>query len=251
MGLFDFFKKKSSDSNQGKKQELTTPVDLNSYLIETLKNRLIQLEYNVEKHPQYLALLVDHEIEIATAIIDNPNNHPSVLQLMVLTIQSKYFPNGIEEQIAGIGATIKDKVNHVIDNYIYTTFLTLMDSFSETHNPNLDFYTTNGKEILWHPKLGNLVLQGQWDEEPQNEPFFEIVKDKIKNKLTSNKFNWLKLYIAKLADGTIIGECTFNNEPWEEGLNDITEYAESWEAKSSFQALKQLIVFRRCDAYDE
>jgi len=110
---------------------------------------------------------------------------------------------------------------------------------------------TNEKEILWHPKLGNLTLQGQWNEQPQNEPFFELLKEKIKPKLTSNKLNWLKLYISKRADETIIGECLFNNEPWEEGLIDITKYAETWKIKSNFQGLKQFIMFRRCDAYDE
>jgi hypothetical protein len=251
MGLFDFFKKKSSVSKQIDRQQ-PEPIDNNSYLLETLRSRLIELGYQVDKHPQYLALIVNSEIEIATVIIDNPNNHPSILHLMILTIQSKYFPNGIEENIVGIGTSIQDKVNSVIDNYINTTFLPIIDSFSDSHNPDLDFsIIMNGKEVLWHPKLGNLTLQGQWNDQPENEPFFEIIKNKLKDKLTSNKLNWLKLYISKRADGTIIGECLFNNEPWEDGLADITAYAKSWKLKSDFQGLKQFIMFRKCDACDE
>lgn len=227
-------------------------IDNNSYLLDTLKNRLIELGYQVNRHPQYLALIVNSEIEIATFIIDNPNNHPNILHLMILTIQPKFFPNGIEENIVGIGMNIKDKVNSVIDNYINTTFLPIIDSFSDSHNPNLDLsIIMNGKEVLWHPKLGNLTLQGQWNDQPQNEPLFEIIKGKLKNKLTQNKLNWLKLYISKQADGTIIGECLFNNESWEEGLADITEYAKSWKLKSDFQGMKQFIMFRKCDVYDE
>jgi len=252
MGLFDFLKKKSSDNDRVDKQTTTTPIDNNSYLLETLNSRLIELGYQVDRHPQYLALIVNSEIEIATVIINNPNNHPSILHLMILTIQPKYFPNGIEENIVGIGDNIQAKVNSVIDNYINTTFLPIIDSFSDSHNPDLDFSTIlNDKEVLWHPKLGNLTLQGQWNDQPQNETFFDIIRDKLKNKLTSNKLNWLKLYISKRADGTIIGECLFNNEPWEEGLVDITEYAKSWKLKSDFQGLKQFIMFRKCDAFDE
>jgi len=251
MGLFDFFKKKSFDSKQVDRQR-TEPMDNNSYLLESLRNRLIGLGYQAEKHPQYLALIVNTEIEIATAIIDNPNNHPSILHLMILTVHPMYFPNGIEENIVGIGMNIQDKVKSVIDNYINTTFLPIIDSFSDSHNPDLDFsIIMNEKEVLWHPKLGNLTLQGQWNDQPENEPFFEIIKDKIKGKLTLNKLNWLKLYISKRADGTIIGECLFNNEPWEEGLADITAFAKSWKLKSDFQGLKQFMVFRKCDAYDE
>jgi hypothetical protein len=250
MRLFDFFKKKPSDNKQSDAEQ-TPPIDNNSFLLETLNSRLTKLGYQVERHPQYLALIVNSELEIATVIIDNPNNHPSVLQLMILTIHSMYFPNGIEENIVGIGESIRDKVASVIDNYINTTFLPIMDSFSDSHSPELDFsITIDGREILWHPKLGNLTLQGQWNSQPQNEPFFEVIKEKLKKKLTSNKLNWLKLYISKRADGTIIGECNFNNQPWKDGLDDITEYAKSWEMKSNFQGLKQFIVFRRCDACD-
>lgn len=246
MGLFDLFKRKSSDRQQPE------PIDNNSYLLETLKNRLVELGYQINRHPQYLALIVNSEIEIATVIIDNPNNHPHILHLMILTIQPKYFPNGIEENIVGIGTNIQEKVNSVIDNYINTTFLPIIDSLSDSHNPDLDFSTiVNDREVLWHPKLGNLSLQGQWNEQPQDEPLFAIIKDKLKYKLTPNKLNWLKLYISKQANGTIIGECLFNNEPWEEGLADITEYAKTWNLKSSFQGIKQFIMFRKCDAYDE
>ncbi len=247
MGLFDLFKKKPSAS----KQE-TAAVDHDSYLLETLINRLISLGYQAERHPKYLALVINSEIEIATFILDDPGNHPNIIHLMILTIHPVYFPAGIKENIVGFGTTMEEKVNSVIDNYINTTFLPIMDSFSDTHHPDQDFSTiTNNGEILWHPKLGNLTLQGQWDELPQNEPLFEIVKDKLKTRLTSNKLNWLKLYISKRADGTIIGECLFNNEPWDEGLAGITEYARSWKMKSDFQALKQFIMFRKCDAYDE
>jgi hypothetical protein len=250
MGLFDFIKKKSPEKITDKQD--STPVDTNSLLLETLKNRLTLMGYQVERNPQYLALMINSELEIATGIIDNPNNHPSILHLMVFTVHPKYFPNGIEENIVGIGTSVQDKINSVLDNYISTTFQPIMDSFSDSHLPELDItIMTNGKEILWHPKLGNLTLQGQWNEPPQHEPFFELLKEKIKLKLTSNKFNWLKLYISKRADETIIGECLFNNEPWEEGLIDITKYAETWKMKSNFQGLKQFIMFRRCDVHDE
>ncbi len=121
MGLFDFFKKTSSASEKSERQE-TSLIDNNSYLIETLKNRLVQMGYQAERHPQHLALIVNSELEIATAIIDNPNNHPSILHLVVLTIHPKYFPKGIEENIVGIGTSIQDKINSVLENYINTTF---------------------------------------------------------------------------------------------------------------------------------
>lgn len=251
MGLFDFFRDTSSRSEKDDGENTSSPVDANEYLVNMLQRKLSDLGYPVERHPQYHALVVNSEIEIATAIIDNPDYHRSILHLMVVTIHQDYFPNGIEENIVGVGDTLERKIHSVLDNYIDTTFLPILESFTDRHNPELDFTSTvGGREVLWHPKLGNLTVQGQWNEQPKNEPFFELLKDTLPNKLGTNKLSWLKLYISKRSDGTIIGECLFNNEPWDEGLSCIAGYASSWRLGGDFQGMKQFIMFRRCDAFD-
>jgi hypothetical protein len=73
MGLFDFLKGRSNKAK--KEQQAPKAMDDNSYLLETLKSRLVSSGYEVDRHSQYLALIVNSELEIATAIIDNPNNH--------------------------------------------------------------------------------------------------------------------------------------------------------------------------------
>jgi hypothetical protein len=93
-------------------------------------------------------------------------------------------------------------------------------------------------------------FQGLWQEYPQYEYLFKILKDKIPAQLTDNKLNWLKIYISKRADGQIIGECLFNNVQWETGYEEIYKYAKSWYLIDEFRGIKQFIVFRRCDLYD-
>lgn len=248
MKLFDIFKKKQTANNQIAD---TKPIDNNVLLIETLKQRLSNAGYKVDKHPQYLALIVNSEIEIATNIIEKPDYHPGIIHLLVFTIHPIYFPKGIVENIVGIGNTTEEKIESVLDNYVNSTFSPIIDSFSDSHQAHLDLTVIkDGKEVLWHPKLGNLICQGQWDIFPDDDVFFNLVKENIKRLLASNKLNWLKLYISKRSDGTIIGECLFNNEPWDEGLEIISKYAELWTIDSDFRGLKQFMMFRRCDAYD-
>jgi hypothetical protein len=250
MGLFDFFKKKPPEANPTDRNE-TSVSDGNSFLIEALKTRLLEIGYPTERHLHYLALIVNGEVEITTAIIVNPDNHPSLLQLMTYTIHPKYFSNGIQECLVGVGTSFQDQVRAAINNYVNTTFLPIMDGFSDSHDSNLDFSSTlDGKEVLWHPKLGNIGFQGQWNDHPENEYLFKLLKEKIKNKLTPNKFNWLKVYISRQPNDTIVGECLFNNEPWGEGLIDVTKYARSWQINDGFRGMKQFIMFRKCDAYD-
>lgn len=252
MGILDFFKKKAIGVNQSVPQNEAPRVNKNWYMLTTLETRLIEMGYQVKRHSQYLALIVNDELDIGLMVVENPDNHPSIMHLMVSASHPKYFPNGIIENVAGAGYSLEDQVNSALDNYINSTFVTIIDSLSDSHNPDFDFMAiANGREVLWHPKLGPLNVQGQWNEYPQGEPFFELLKDKIPGQLTSNKINWLKIYISKRADGEIIGECLFNNSTWETASNQIFNYAKSWKIPGEFHGLKQFIMFGRCDAYDE
>lgn len=249
MSIFDFFKKKTAVTTT---ISLQPAVNKNVFVLNGFEARLTEMGYDVERHTQYLALIVNGELEIGVMVVENANNHPSILHLMVSASHSKYFPNGIIESIVGAGYTIEDQVSTALDNYINSTFITIMNSFSDSHDPNLDFKTiVNGKKVLWHPKLGTLNAQGQWNEYPEGEPLYDLLKNEIPNQLTTNKINWLKIYISKRADGEIIRECLFNNAPWDAVSNEIFNYAKTWEMPGEFKGLKQFIIFRRCDAYDE
>ncbi|MDI9311642.1 MAG: DUF6348 family protein [Limnohabitans sp.] len=246
MGIFNFFKKKTTNNND------SNVVDENLYLIEALTNKLTSFGHNVERNKDYLALKIDSELEIAGAIINTPNAHPNLTQIMILVTHPKYFPMGIIDNVAGIGPTTQEKINSALENYLTTTFKTIVESFSENHNPEKDFTTKFGNnEILWHPKLSDLVFQGNWEEFPEEEPLYETLKEAVKDKLKNQKFNWLKLYVSKNSNSEIIGECIFNNEPWDEGLLIISEYAKNWNQQVDyFLAQKQFIIFKRCDKFD-
>ena len=80
---------------------------------------------------------------------------------MILVTHPKYFSTGIIDNIAGFGFTTQEKINSAIENYLTTIFKPVIERFSENHIPEIDFTTKfRNNEILWHPKLGDLVFQG-------------------------------------------------------------------------------------------
>lgn len=250
MGLFDFFRKKQTEQTSTEKPVIQ-PIDNNARVVEVLKDKLTKLGHKVERHPQYLTLILDQGLEISAVIIDVPGIHHYLMQLRVLTVHPLFFPQGIDENLMGVGETIESKIDTGLDNYLNSTFKPIMEGFLDSHDPEADLLVkTNESEILWHPKLGDLMMQGQWEHQPDWNYLFEILRDKIAAQLTNDKFNWLKIYISKRADGTIIGECLFNNQPWPGGTEAITNVAELWQVKGEFMGLKQFIMFRRCDKYD-
>ncbi len=237
MGLFDFWKKKTP--------VITSVVDPNFSILRVLEPKLLEKGHQVEWHKQYIALIIDGELEIACLQLDNPGN-PQVLHLMISTTHPQYFPDAIIENVAGFGVSLTDQANATWHNYLTSTFDTILYGLNDTHDPNLDF-TAN--DVLWHPKVGAFISLGQWPEYPAEDHFFQLLKSQIPPKLT-NKINWLKIYSYKNTSGEIIAECLFNNNHWQEGYEIIHAYAQSWQMPGEYHALKQFIIFLRCDAYD-
>ncbi len=240
MGIFNFLKPKKKEKE----------IDINTYLLQELKARIEEKGNTVEFSNVYAAIIVNSEIEIATAIMPG-DFHPSLLPLLIITINKKYFPNGIESSLVGLGNTLEHKVESAIENYLSSIFYPIVDSFTDSHLDEFDFKSNStGREILWHPKMSENSFQGKWNETSNETNLYSIVESKLKNKLSDKKFNWLKLYISRQQDGTISGECLLNNEVWEDGYYLLENYAKTWKDNEEFLGHKQFIMFRRCDAFD-
>lgn len=219
----------------------------NQILKDILIEILTENGYKAEEHTEYLAVVVEKELEIAFDIIPDPNLHPNVMKLLMVAIHQTYFPDGIEEIIAGFGENLQEKIEAALNNYFITTFTPIIDSFQTLHSPDLELYTD---KIHWHTSLGEIYGQGKWEKLPNNEVFFDLLKEKLPEKLHSNqKYHWLKLYVAKI-NGEKFIDCRFDNEDWEEGIEILSDYAdEKWEEKGI--GLKQFIMFRQCDNLHE
>jgi|GEM_PF-3113879 len=242
MGLFDFLKKGPAPEEH----------NINNQVIPLLKAELTALHHPVVYSDQDAALIINDVIKIKPAIINiTPHPNASVLQLQVITIHKDYFPQGIEVNLAGIGTDVNDSLGSAISNYITTVFPVIIDSLSDSHYPEADFFSeTGGREILWHPKLGDLFTQGQWESIPEGEAFFTLLQNDVKDKLMDQKLNWLKVYVARMPNGGIITECLLNNEVWEEGVEILRDSVQTWPQTPAFLGIKQFMMFRRCDAYD-
>lgn len=219
------------------------------YLLQTLAKRLMAQGYMINISPAGNELTVSGALDIATSIVESPDYHPSLIHLLIITKNADYFPQGITENIVGVGNTLEEKVQTVLDNYLATTFPAIADSFLDGHDPEIDFNDHTG--ILWHPRLGVLSLQGQWAEEPQGEPIFDLLKDRLAAVLPNKKLNWLKVYVARYQDDEIIAECLLNNEVWADGLREVYRYVAGWPQQGVFLGQKQFMMFRRCDVFDK
>ncbi|MGL5277005.1 DUF6348 family protein [Myroides sp.] len=217
-------------------------------LVNILIQRIIDLGYDVQLNEEELILIINDQLQIEFRIIRNPNYAKELIHLMVNTVHPIHFSEGIMESLVGIGITLEERIISAIDNYITSTFIPISESLTDTHSPEYDFMSDS---VLWHPTLSDLRIQGEYNQEVKGDELYLLLVDKLETVLNSNqKFHWLKMYISKQKSGEIIGDCLLDNEPWDNGLEILSDYISKYKVLSEFIGIKQFVVFRRCDKYD-
>ena len=175
-----------------------------------------------------------------------PDIHKSVLSMHIGTyLEDGFFPQGILDNIAGFGDTDEEKIDSFIENYLSTTFQTIINSLGCLFDKGCDIYRDN---YHWHTSIGNLYLLGKW-QTPRNErDFYNLLIDILPQKFTTEyRIQSLKCFVARTKSGYVT-ECLLNNEDWDEGAERLRQYAQSWQDEASFLSIKQLLIFRLCDA---
>lgn len=239
MGLFDFFGKKK----EPEKKEVPV-TDPNLVLLHILQEKLQAQGFQVKRSEQYQAITVLPDLEIATAIITKPDDHPSLMHAVTLTTHPVYFPKGIKEHVVGMGQTMAERAAWAADNYVSTLFQPIIDGINHRHMPEYDFHDEAG--ILWHMIPGDLVLQGKWPDKPDGQVFIAMMHDLLRKELPDQPFNWLKVYAGRNADGEIFLDCSLNNQTWEKGVPLVEADARMWPQSAIYLGLKQFFFFRRC-----
>ena len=203
--------------------------------------------YDVTPDLPNLMIRIGDKMRIELAPIPITSDiHKSVLPMHIGTyLEDGFFPQGILDNIAGFGDTDEEKIDSFIENYLSTTFQTIINSLSCLFDKGCDIYRDN---YHWHTSIGKLYLLGKW-QTPRNErDFYNLLIDILpQNFTTKYRIQSLKCFVARTKGG-YVAECLLNNEDWLEGAERLRQYAQVWQDNASFLSIKQLLIFRLCDA---
>jgi len=98
-----------------------------------------------------------------TCLVGERRQHPQaiVFGLEVRAYQATYFPGGLVDCLAGIGADDADALASGAHNYVTGVLQPIVEALDAAHSPALDFYGRAGL-LKWHPLAGPLHVQGFW-----------------------------------------------------------------------------------------
>ena len=208
---------------------LTTHIE--EKILEMLSQRIIEQEFKAVPDVPTRTIWIADKMRIELEVIPTPEMDPSLIELHIGTyLEDGYFPQGIVDNIAGFGETDEEKSLSLIENYLSTTFQTIINSLSCYFDKGCDIHVA---DYHWHTSLGSLYLLGKWQTPPTERDFYDLLVDILPQNFTTEvRIQSLKCYVA------LVGE---------EGAERLREYAQTWSQGSSFLAVKQLLVFRLCD----
>lgn len=222
---------------------LTTHIE--EKILEMLSQRIIEQEFKAVLDVPTRTIWIADKMRIELEVIPTPEMDPSLIELHIGTyLEDGYFPQGIVDNIAGFGDTDEEKSLSLIENYLSTTFQTIVNSLSCYFDKGCDIHVA---DYHWHTSLGSLYLLGKWQTPPTERDFYDLLVDILPQNFTTEvRIQSLKCYVALVGEDCVV-ECLLNNELWDEGAERLREYAQTWSQGSSFLAVKQLLVFRLCD----
>lgn len=163
----------------------------------------------------------------------------------------KFFQNSIEERLVGVGENDTAALKYGVQSFLSGQFPVIVDAIDLKHLPEMDFDVIDGNDKThWHPLIGDIQLQGELSKKQDStvsEKTYSFIKPLLTSKLkkSNQDFHWFRYYISKMPNGEIIGDCYYDNEPYEEGLEALKRSALMWHT-TEFAGQKQFIMLRHC-----
>lgn len=170
-----------------------------------------------------------------------------ILELNIVASHATLFAGGISDFLVGLGTNDSMAIKTGVASYVTGVFSTILHGLTSEHQPALDF---NVNKELWHPVAGTLQVQGAFsgDTALDDLHLIKLLKPLLVNKLstsTDTTLHWVKVYVSRQADGAIMQECGYDNNPLPEGNEILKRYAESWKV-NDFAGQKQFFMLRKC-----
>ncbi|MCW3070777.1 MAG: hypothetical protein JWO44_667 [Bacteroidetes bacterium] len=190
-------------------------------------------------------------ISIKTKIINHRVFEGSEsFQVHFFTSHNRLFKKAIEERLAGLGENDATALTNGVESYLAGQFPVILTCIDMKHSPETDFDITDDSGTAhWHSIMGNIQVQGSLSNNPDSliyDKTYSYVKPVLTERLknSTEDFHWFRYYISR-SNGEIIGDCYYDNEPCDEGLQSLKKYVSTW-TFNEFAGQKQFIMLRKC-----
>lgn len=198
------------------------------------------------------------ETEIGERNEHNVNGeHSVVLNLSIKATHEQMFPEGIWDCLAGVGGNDDEAFFYAASVWTEGVFLTIHEILVPTETkdfqvPRFDMLTRNqetGEEFGWKLYLGAFQAVGEFASRTDLDETILVQKllSAISSVTAEKRLYWVKIYIAKLSETDIQGDCWLNNQDWIDGLNALYWFAEEWKDIKSYAAMKQFVIIKPCE----
>lgn len=172
------------------------------------------------------------------------------------TVDLKFIMNheiikeSISELVTGIGETLEEAFHMCVKNFLAGPFYCIKNSMIGKYDERFETSFV-GRRKIWSLFKG-LINGLQSEEAKQNIRIWNIIGEKVKDRLSNKKVYLIKVDIIRYSTGEIDTKCFINGILNNEISSDILEYSKAIEIYLNSYSLKQYFIIRQDDkTYEE
>lgn len=160
-------------------------------------------------------------------------------------IYHEFFDEYLIEVTAGVEENIDAAISQCVKNFTSSILEVIIKSLAKGYDGELkgdffnslkSYYLTKANSKSIGEKKGNKEID-----------FWDLIREKIKERLGNKKSYLIKVYASKLKSGDLSCECRINGIIDEEITEYLKNYSKDWEVITNFYSLKQFFVITQKD----
>ncbi|RSK44168.1 DUF6348 family protein [Hymenobacter perfusus] len=222
-------------------------------LLAVTQTTIEQYYSDIEATPQgHQLLLRPCELRVEVRILSRNVYPAAVVECQSFHLyHPRLFPGGLLDRLSGIGRSVTEAAENGARLWADGALEVALQVLENRPDPALNFTVPAvgpGSE-RWHQFLGRVHVQGGWQSRlPEVHPgyFSQILLPVLRVQTNLPPVSWLKVYVARQPDNSLLVDCLLNNELWPEALPLLEEAAQKWPGSGEFMAQRQYLAFRQC-----
>lgn len=251
------FTRPAATPKQAQVSEASEAVDASedeqAQLLAVTQATIRQYYADIQVTPQEHQLLLNPcELRVEARILSRNVYPAAVVECQHFQVyHPQLFPGGLSDTLSGIGRNVAEAVENGARLWTDGALEVALQVVENRPDPALDFTVAGSGPGAgrWHQFLGRVHVQGGWQSRlPDVHPgyFSQILLPTLRARPSLPPVSWLKVYVARQPDRSLLLDCLLNNEPWPEARLLLEEAAQSWPGAGEFMAQRQYLAFRQC-----
>lgn len=210
-------------------------------LLKLLSGALTE-ENNLQKGTVHLP---EYDLSIRPELNEVKHSNGVFLAVVYYHAHCPEFEEPFFECVMAAGSTLNEALEQAVSGFIFSAMCGIRHFLRREAEYELET-TFGGRTLKWEVCKSCLALMGD-EQGISQDGYWEIIREGLAGRMGNHRVNYIKVYAAKLADGTVTGECRINDIDSPELGALVAQKAAEWPLQEILHSQKQFFWLRQME----